>query len=125
MEIQLLKKLKHPNIVKYIDTIRTDTALNIVIEYVENGSLSNIAKKFGGSLPESLVAIYISQVLKGLHYLHSQGVIHRDIKGANLLATKTGGVKLADFGVAANMNDASEADAVVGTPYWSKYTRSR
>lgn len=46
-EIQLLKKLKHPNIVKYIDTIRTEHNLNIIIEYVENGSLANIVKKFG------------------------------------------------------------------------------
>ena len=77
MEIHLLKKLKHPNIVKYIDTIRSETALNIVIEYVENGSLASLVKKFGGGFPETLVAIYISQILKGLDYLHSQGVIHR------------------------------------------------
>lgn len=76
-EIQLLKKLKHPNIVKYIDTIRTESALHIVIEYVENGSLANLVKKFGGGFPETLVAIYISQVLKGLDFLHAQGVIHR------------------------------------------------
>ena len=112
--------MKHPNIVKYIDTIRTDHNLNIVIEYVENGSLAQIVKKFGGSFPETLVAIYISQVLKGLSYLHTQGVIHRDIKGANILATKDGLIKLADFGVATKINDSKKSDSVVGTPYWSK-----
>ncbi|SPQ96539.1 non-specific serine/threonine protein kinase [Plasmodiophora brassicae] len=117
-EIQLLKKLKHPNIVKYIDTIRTESALHIVIEYVENGSLANLVKKFGGGFPETLVAIYISQVLKGLDFLHAQGVIHRDIKGANILATKEGLVKLADFGVATKINDSQKSDSVVGTPYW-------
>ncbi|CAG8808390.1 19978_t:CDS:1, partial [Racocetra persica] len=70
-----------------------------------------------GKFPENLVALYISQVLEGLLYLHDQGVIHRDIKGANILTTKEGLVKLADFGVAtktANLGDLS----VVGSPYW-------
>ena len=62
---------------------------------------------------------YLAQVLQGLVYLHEQGVIHRDIKGANILTTKTGVVKLADFGVAINLDEtASEGDCVVGTPYW-------
>lgn len=58
----------------------------------------------------------MSQVLQGLLYLHEQGVIHRDIKGANILTTKEGLVKLADFGVATKSN-VSES-SVVGTPYW-------
>ena len=86
--------------------------------YCENGSLHNICKRFG-KFPESLVAVYISQVLHGLVYLHDQGVIHRDIKGANILTNKDGCVKLADFGVAtAQVSDS----AVVGSPYWSKFT---
>lgn len=59
----------------------------------------------------------MSQVLHGLHYLHEQGVIHRDIKGANILTTKEGVVKLADFGVATKAAGLHES-AVVGTPYW-------
>jgi serine/threonine protein kinase len=65
------------------------------------------------------VAVYISQVLEGLVYLHDQGVIHRDIKGANILTNKDGCVKLADFGVASST--AVTDDAVVGSPYWSKF----
>ena len=64
--------------------------------------------------------MYICQVLEGLVYLHDQGVIHRDIKGANILTNKDGCVKLADFGVAANTTTAARDDAVVGSPYWSK-----
>ena len=88
--------------------------------FCENGSLHNICKRFG-KFPENLVAVYVSQVLEGLVYLHDQGVIHRDIKGANILTTKDGAVKLADFGVASATTAAGAAsdDAVVGSPYWS------
>ncbi|TFY74292.1 hypothetical protein EWM64_g9721, partial [Hericium alpestre] len=86
--------------------------------FCENGSLHNICKRFG-KFPENLVAVYISQVLEGLVYLHDQGVIHRDIKGANILTTKDGAVKLADFGVASSTTTGvANDDAVVGSPYW-------
>ncbi|XP_073129923.1 MAP3K epsilon protein kinase 1-like [Henckelia pumila] len=119
-EIDLLKNLNHKNIVKYLGSLKTKTHLHIILEYVENGSLANIIKpnKFG-PFPESLVAVYIAQVLEGLVYLHEQGVIHRDIKGANILLTKEGLVKLADFGVATKLNEADlNTHSVVGTPYW-------
>lgn len=89
------------------------------LRFMENGSLLDIVKKFG-SMNERLIAIYISQVLEGLQYLHSEGVIHRDIKGANILTTKTGEIKLADFGVASTLQDAESNDPV-GTPYWSMF----
>ncbi|KAK9117884.1 hypothetical protein Scep_015977 [Stephania cephalantha] len=119
-EIDLLKNLNHKNIVKYLGSLKTKTHLHIILEYVENGSLANIIKpnKFG-PFPEQLVAFYIAQVLEGLVYLHEQGVIHRDIKGANILITKEGRVKLADFGVATKLNEADvNTHSVVGTPYW-------
>lgn len=119
-EIDLLKNLNHKNIVKYLGSLKTKTHLHIILEYVENGSLANIIKpnKFG-PFPESLVVVYIAQVLEGLVYLHEQGVIHRDIKGANILTTKEGLVKLADFGVATKLTEADvNTHSVVGTPYW-------
>ncbi|KAK1438060.1 hypothetical protein QVD17_03863 [Tagetes erecta] len=119
-EIDLLKNLNHKNIVKYLGSLKTKAHLHIILEYVENGSLANIIKpnKFG-PFPESLVAVYIAQVLEGLVYLHEQGVIHRDIKGANILTTKEGLVKLADFGVATKLTEADvNTHSVVGTPYW-------
>ncbi|GAA5958813.1 hypothetical protein JCM10213_006249 [Rhodosporidiobolus nylandii] len=115
-EIDLLKNLHHPNIVQYRGYARTDSALYIILEYCENGSLSAIIKKFG-RIPESLVGLYTLQVLQGLQYLHDQGVIHRDIKGSNILATKEGSIKLADFGVATRVGGPSDS-AVVGSPYW-------
>lgn len=77
--------------------------------------MTAICKKFG-KFPESLCQIYICQVLEGLLYLHDQGVIHRDIKGSNILATKEGSVKLADFGVATRVGGIDRS--VVGSPYW-------
>lgn len=91
--------------------------MNIILEYVENGSLESLIRKFG-NFPETLVAIYIQQVLHGLEYLHSQLVIHRDIKGGNILTTKDGIVKLADFGVATKLTDTQKSNSFAGTPYW-------
>ncbi|KAH9088111.1 hypothetical protein LEN26_019650 [Aphanomyces euteiches] len=116
-EINLLKKLHHENIVKYYNTIKEDDFLYIVLEYMENGSLAQFMKKFG-TLSETLVAMYITQVLRGLAYLHAQGVLHRDVKGANILTTKDGLVKIADFGVAIKLNEAQKSNSVVGSPYW-------
>ncbi|KAF9468656.1 hypothetical protein BDZ94DRAFT_686290 [Collybia nuda] len=117
-EIDLLKNLNHANIVKYKGFVKTREYLYIILEFCENGSLHNISKRFG-KFPENLVAVYISQVLEGLVYLHDQGVIHRDIKGANILTNKDGTVKLADFGVASSTTTGGVSDdAVVGSPYW-------
>ncbi|KAK6509963.1 hypothetical protein TWF481_004678 [Arthrobotrys musiformis] len=112
-EIDLLKNLNHPHIVQYHGFVKSVDSLYIILEFCENGSLRSICKNFG-KFPEHLVGRYTGQVLDGLFYLHEQGVIHRDIKGANILTTKEGHIKLADFGVATRANDAT----VVGTPYW-------
>ncbi|SPQ21983.1 4c1c0749-3f0d-4a55-94ab-df64d9edd449 [Thermothielavioides terrestris] len=117
-EIDLLKNLHHDNIVKYIGFVKTADCLNIILEYCENGSLHSICKAYG-KFPENLVGVYMTQVLQGLQYLHDQGVIHRDIKGANILTTKDGTVKLADFGVSTSTLAGPDKEAqVVGTPYW-------
>jgi len=114
----------------FFDLLVTDNHLNIVFEYIESGSLHSVMEQFG-VFPEALVGLYISQVLKGLHYLHSKGVIHRDIKGSNLLITKSGEIKLADFGIASfvalpNENETNKEiqqqqsnwTCNIGSPYW-------
>ena len=117
LEIDLLKNLHHANIVKYHGFVKSSESLYIILEYCENGSLHSICRNFG-KFPETLVALYMAQVLQGLLYLHEQGVIHRDIKGANILTTKEGTVKLADFGVATRNGPDLMNSSVVGTPYW-------
>eukprot|EP01107_Rhizomastix_libera_P013193 TRINITY_DN3523_c1_g1_i1.p1 TRINITY_DN3523_c1_g1~~TRINITY_DN3523_c1_g1_i1.p1 ORF type:complete len:430 (+),score=165.01 TRINITY_DN3523_c1_g1_i1:1384-2673(+) len=87
------------------------------MEYVENGSLLSMLKEFG-TLPEILISGYIDQVLSALVYLHSENIIHRDLKAANILLTKSGSVKLADFGVASALQEGNVRFSVAGSPYW-------
>ena len=90
--------------------------------YVPGGSIHSLLTKFG-SFDEKLIRVYTRQVLQGLAYLHEHNLVHRDIKGANLLVDAQGTVKLADFGMAtkilAGIDDRSAAlMEMAGTPYW-------
>lgn len=87
--------------------------------YAENGSLGQTLKAFG-KLNEKLVAGYVVKILEGLHYLHTSDVVHCDLKAANILTTKTGNVKLSDFGVSLNLRTAMQGNIkdVAGTPNW-------
>ncbi|KAF9900374.1 hypothetical protein BX616_002607 [Lobosporangium transversale] len=117
-EVDLLKSLAHPSIVKYEGFIKTEDYLNIVLEFVENGSLLTTLKSFG-AFPEKLVVAYVVKILEGLVYLHGKEVVHCDLKAANILTTKNGNVKLSDFGVSLNLKvKESDFGAVAGTPNW-------
>jgi mitogen-activated protein kinase kinase kinase ANP1 len=96
-EISVLQKLKHENIVRYLGTERAKRVLCIFLEYVPGGSISSMLNEFG-AFPESLIRRYTKQILRGVCYLHSRNIVHRDIKGANVLISDVGRVKLADFG---------------------------
>lgn len=115
-EIDLLKILKHPNIVKYHGFVKTPSSLNVFLEYCAGGSLRQFYKGLGHGIPEMDIVSFVNQILKGLEYLHEQGVVHRDVKAANVLLTESGRVKLADFGVATKV--ATLHATVVGTPNW-------
>jgi len=83
-EVKLLQDLNHPNIVRYLGTERTAEALNIFLEYAPGGSIAGLLAKFG-KFNENVVRVYTKQILQGLEYLHSNGIIHRDIKVSNHL----------------------------------------
>ncbi|MDP2436719.1 MAG: protein kinase, partial [archaeon] len=114
----------HPNIVKYIGLVQSSGHMNLILEYVESGSVAKVLAEYG-FFPESLAAIYTEQVLVGLEYLHGCGVIHRDIKGGNLLITKEGIIKLADFGLATTSKakgkgkeSTVDKGSAEGSPFW-------
>ncbi|XP_057960481.1 mitogen-activated protein kinase kinase kinase NPK1-like isoform X2 [Malania oleifera] len=115
-EVKLLKNLSHPNIVRYLGTVREEETLNILLEFVPGGSISSLLGKFG-SFPEAVIRMYTKQLLLGLEYLHENGIMHRDIKGANILVDNKGCIKLADFG-ASKQATISGAKSMKGTPYW-------
>lgn len=119
-EIGILRNLKHENIVQYLGSSVENNTLNIFLEYVPGGSISSLLRKFG-SLPEHLVRLYTKQILQGLRYLHSHKIIHRDIKGANILVDNKGVIKLADFGASKKLEGlVSHGDvaSLKGTVYW-------
>lgn len=119
-EVKLLKNLSHVNIVRYLGTAREEDALNILLEFVPGGSIASLLGKFG-SFPESVIRMYTKQLLVGLEYLHKNGIIHRDIKGANILVDNKGCIKLADFGASKKVVELATmtgAKSMKGTPYW-------
>ncbi|KAL8490760.1 hypothetical protein ACS0TY_022668 [Phlomoides rotata] len=119
-EVDLLKNLSHPNIVRYLGTAREKGSLNILLEFVPGGSISSLLGKFG-SFPESVIRMYTKQLLIGLEYLHENKIMHRDIKGANILVDNKACIKLADFGASKKVEalvTVTGAKSMKGTPYW-------
>lgn len=98
LEIELLQGLHHPHIVRYLGTSSDETHLNIFLEYVPGGSIAAMLKQYN-TFKEPLTRNFTRQILDGLSYLHSRDIIHRDIKGANILVDNRGAVKISDFGV--------------------------
>ncbi|MCP9264559.1 M4K5 [Dirofilaria immitis] len=117
-EILMIHGCVHPNIIAYHGSYLRRDRLWIVMEYCSGGSLQDIYH-MTGSLSELQIAFVCRETLKGLHYLHSKGMVHRDIKGANILLTHSGDVKLADFGIAAQITATiGKRKSFIGTPYW-------
>ncbi|XP_057461627.1 probable serine/threonine-protein kinase At1g54610 [Actinidia eriantha] len=104
-EIHILRRLDHPNIIKLegLVTSRMSCSLYLVFEYMEH-DLVGLASHPGLKFTESQVKCYMQQLLCGLDHCHSRGVLHRDIKGSNLLIDNNGILKIADFGLASFYN---------------------
>jgi mitogen-activated protein kinase kinase kinase len=97
-EISLLRDLQHPNIVQYLGASSSAEHLNIFLEYVPGGSVQTMLNSYG-ALREPLIRNFVRQIVTGLAYLHGREIIHRDIKGANILVDNKGGIKISDFGI--------------------------
>ncbi|PGG99793.1 STE/STE11 protein kinase [Helicocarpus griseus UAMH5409] len=109
-EIDLLQGLQHPNIVQYLGTSTDESHLNIFLEYVPGGSIAMMLKQYN-TFQEPLIKNFVRQILAGLSYLHSRDIIHRDIKGANVLVDNKGGIKISDFGISKRV----EASTMLGS----------
>ncbi|KAI3457241.1 hypothetical protein Pfo_013904 [Paulownia fortunei] len=109
-EILILRRLDHPNIIKLegLVTSRTSSSLYLVFEYMEH-DLTGLASLPGVKFTEPQVKCYMQQLLSGLDYCHSHGVLHRDIKGSNLLIDNHGILKIADFGLASYFDNHHKA----------------
>ncbi|KAF3915608.1 hypothetical protein ABW21_db0207841 [Orbilia brochopaga] len=122
-EIALLKDLQHENIVQYLGSDSEADCLNIFLEYVPGGSVAAMLNQYG-PLPEPLIRNFVRQILAGLNYLHNKEIIHRDIKGANVLVDNRGGIKISDFGIskkveAGLMSQAmSHRASMQGSVFW-------
>ncbi|XP_076832503.1 mitogen-activated protein kinase kinase kinase kinase 1 isoform X2 [Brachyhypopomus gauderio] len=117
-EIMMVKSCKHSNIVAYYSSYIRANKLWICMEYCGGGSLQDIYH-VTGPLSEQQIAYVCREMLQGLDYLHGQKKIHRDIKGANILLNDLGEVKLADFGISAQITATfARRMSFIGTPYW-------
>eukprot|EP00011_Vannellida_sp_DIVA3-517-6-12_P003305 CAMPEP_0114625240 /NCGR_PEP_ID=MMETSP0168-20121206/11170_1 /TAXON_ID=95228 ORGANISM="Vannella sp., Strain DIVA3 517/6/12" /NCGR_SAMPLE_ID=MMETSP0168 /ASSEMBLY_ACC=CAM_ASM_000044 /LENGTH=506 /DNA_ID=CAMNT_0001836519 /DNA_START=256 /DNA_END=1773 /DNA_ORIENTATION=- len=118
-EIKILSECHHENVVSYLGSYFKADNLWIAMEYCGGGSVNDLCQAMNTSLTENQIALICREALRGLQYLHGQRMIHRDIKGGNILLTNSGDVKLADFGVSAQLfNTFSKRNTFVGTPYW-------
>ncbi|CAL5871475.1 uncharacterized protein PFLUO_LOCUS5726 [Penicillium psychrofluorescens] len=116
-EISVLATCASSFVTQYKASFLKGHKLWIVMEYLGGGSCLDLLKP--GVFNEAHVAIVCQQLLQGLDYLHTEGKIHRDVKAANVLLSNMGKVKLADFGVAAQLvNIKSQRNTFVGTPFW-------
>lgn len=122
-EIELLKDMQHPNIVQYLGSSNEDDSLNIFLEYVPGGSVAALLNNYG-PLKEPLIRNFVRQILTGLAYLHNKGIIHRDIKGANVLVDNKGGIKISDFGISKKVeaglltSSSNHRPSLQGSVFW-------
>jgi eukaryotic-like serine/threonine-protein kinase len=112
-----ISSLQHENIIHIYDFVKQDGNLFIVMEFVDGIDLYDLLEKHP-VLPSEVAAIIAMQVARGLDYAHYRGIIHRDIKPANIMVSKSGGVKLMDFGIARDQafSDLTETGTGLGTP---------
>lgn len=120
-EVDTLKDLDHVNVVQYLGFEKTETEYNLFLEYIAGGSVASCLQAHG-RFEEPLVRSITTQVLSGLAYLHSKGILHRDMKADNLLIDLDGVCKITDFGISTKSNrnayDNFVGTSMKGTIFW-------
>ncbi|XP_048147923.1 serine/threonine-protein kinase PAK 1-like isoform X3 [Corvus hawaiiensis] len=116
-ELMVMKMNRNPNLVNYLDSYLVDDELWLVMEYMDGGTLSDAIDEM--YISEYEMAAISRECLQGLDFLHSNYVIHRDVKSCNILLRTDGSVKLADFGISAQLTpEQNRRSSVVGTSWW-------
>jgi serine/threonine protein kinase len=117
-EINVLSLCVSPNIIKYHGSCLVEDDLWIIMDYCKVGSLRQVMERNGGKIPETAIPCIAKAVLAAISYLHSNRIIHRDIKAANILVNESGECKLGDFGVASPtlLNLKQQRTSFVGSP---------
>ncbi|KAI4875150.1 hypothetical protein NFI96_013024 [Prochilodus magdalenae] len=116
-EVVIMRDYQHKNVVEMFKSALVEEELWVIMEYLQGGALTNIVSET--RLSEEQIATVCEAVLQALAYLHSQGVIHRDIKSDSILLSLDGRIKLSDFGFCAQISkDIPKRKSLVGTPYW-------
>ncbi|KAJ0160104.1 Serine/threonine-protein kinase CLA4 [Colletotrichum tanaceti] len=119
-EIMVMKDSRHRNIVNFLDAFlrNNNSELWVVMEYMEGGALTDVIDN-NPSITEEQISTICLETCRGLQHLHSQNIIHRDIKSDNVLLDARGNVKITDFGFCAKLTESkSKRATMVGTPYW-------
>lgn len=114
-EVEIMKGLNHPNIVRLIEIFEDEDHIFVVLEHADRGDLLSYVKN-NGRLSEAEMARVLGQILNGLHYLHNNKILHRDIKLDNILLTTQGQIKICDFGVSTRVLNKTLIHEHIGTP---------
>ncbi|EDV44008.1 uncharacterized protein Dana_GF18771 [Drosophila ananassae] len=119
-EVDVFSKLHHPNIVSYLGSFIKDNTLLIEMEYADGGTLAHIIAERQGKVhfPERYIIAVFEQISSAINYMHSENILHRDLKTANVFLNRRGIVKIGDFGISKIMNTKIHAQTVLGTPYY-------
>jgi NIMA (never in mitosis gene a)-related kinase len=119
-EARILAALDHPSIIKLYTSFKSEGYINILMEYADGGDLHTLIRSARGShFPEPQIVGWLSQICLALQHIHDRKVIHRDLKTHNLFTTRSGAIKLGDFGIAKHLEGTLQArKTVVGTPYY-------
>ncbi|KAI6189768.1 Non-specific serine/threonine protein kinase [Aphelenchoides bicaudatus] len=114
-EVRIMKQLDHPNIVKLYQVMETDQTLYLVMEYASGGEVFDYLVAHG-RLKEKEARAKFRQIVSAVQYLHSKGVIHRDLKAENLLLDSDMNIKIADFGFSNQFSVGQKLDTFCGSP---------
>jgi len=119
-EAKAQARLSHPNIARVLDHVEQDGQWHLIVEYLDGGTLKDAIEGAGGPMPIARAVTWARQALAGLDYGHQKGIIHRDVKPANILINERGEAAVADFGLARLIGEQrlTRTGTALGTPQY-------